>query len=381
VSTAVTGRKFKFNQFTAFLLIIAVQSFISTLLSSHFDICFSYWVNFLKVLVVSYLITILVTSERELKIVFLLIALSLGFEGAKQGWANMVLNPGAPNNNEIPFLGDNNCVAVGMLMLVPIFRSLFPSINKRIFKIGFIIMIVGVVYRALSTYSRGGFLSFCALCVMWWFRSKNKLISLIAIILIAAIILPIFPQSFWDRMGTISTDENKTDRSAFSRVHFWKVGFDMALNNPLFGVGVYGYKYEFDKYDYTHGEYGTGRSVHSMWFGILSELGFIGMILFLGIYFYSWYMCTATRKKCRNIPELSYLANYSSAIEVGLVVCAIGGTFLPFQYVEMLWHYFALSSTIYSIANASYLSMEVASSNSDAPSRLKFNATNNAVAI
>ena len=39
-----------------------------------------------------------------------------------------------------------------------------------------------------------------------------------------------------------------------------------------------------------------------------------------------------------------------STIEGGLVAFAVGGTFLPFQYTEMLWHVLALSMALDAIA-------------------------------
>jgi hypothetical protein len=45
------------------------------------------------------LLVVLVTTEERLRMVFVLICVSLAFEGAKQGWAQLVLNPGGVNSN------------------------------------------------------------------------------------------------------------------------------------------------------------------------------------------------------------------------------------------------------------------------------------------
>ena len=97
--------------------------------------------------------------------------LSLGFEAAKQGWAQLVLNPGARNDNSIPFLGDNNVVAVGMAMLTPILTALAAT-STGWYKRGSQFVNVGIVYRGLSTYSRGGFLSFGAVAGFAFLRSR-----------------------------------------------------------------------------------------------------------------------------------------------------------------------------------------------------------------
>lgn len=42
-------------------------------------------------------------------------------------------------------------------------------------------------------------------------------------------------------------------------------------------------------------------------------------------------------------PDMADLLPYATAIEMGLVVFAVGGAFVIFQYTEMLWHFLGLS--------------------------------------
>jgi hypothetical protein len=44
------------------------------------------------------------------------------------------------------------------------------------------------------------------------------------------------------------------------------------------------------------------------------------------------------------------LKQYAVAIETTLLAAAVGGTFLSFQYVEMLWHFFGISIAMEQIA-------------------------------
>jgi hypothetical protein len=41
---------------------------------------------------------------------------------------------------------------------------------------------------------------------------------------------------------------------------------------------------------------------------------------------------------------------YATALESGLVAFMVGGTFVPFQYIEMLWHYFGLTIALERVA-------------------------------
>ena len=53
----------------------------------------------------------------------------------------------------------------------------------------------------------------------------------------------------------------------------------MARAKPLTGVGFNGFRASYNTYDTTPGQYGEDRSVHSVWFGLLSEIGLPGAAL------------------------------------------------------------------------------------------------------
>ena len=169
--------------------------------------------------------SVLITTESDLRLVLTVIALSLGFEAGKQGWAQLVLNPGAKNNNSIPFLGDNNLVAVGMAMLLPIVGALAAT-STGWWRRGFQFLSVGVLYRAVSTYSRGGLLAVSSVGAVYVWRSPHRLRTVLALVIAVAIILPVLPSEYWDRMSTISASGEEIDESAAGRLHFWEVAID-----------------------------------------------------------------------------------------------------------------------------------------------------------
>jgi len=342
ISTLITNIKFRFTFFSFLLILAAIHSFMSTELSKYSSYSFPYWIDFIKVVVISYLITMLIKSEKELKIVLIVISLSLGLEAAKQGWVNLILRPGGANMNNHPVLGDNNGVAVGMFMLVPILLAIYKTTEQKLIKFGFAFLAIGITYRGLSTYSRGGLLSFLTICFIFWLQSKYKFKSLLVIVLLSALILPAFPQKFWDRMSTITDTGDEMDSSVSGRLYFWSVAWNMAKDKPLFGVGHFAYQAAYNDYDYS-GIYGQKRAVHSAWFGVLAEWGIVGLILYLYIYLYSLFSCAKARKICNNIPEYSQLKIYCNSIEISLIAGCVGISFLTLQYLEFLWHFFALA--------------------------------------
>ena len=343
-STFITGVKLRFTLFAGLLSLAAVHSLLSAVLSDYSTAALSSWMNFIKLIVISYLLTMLVRSEKELKITLIVISLSLGVEGAKQGWVRLITSPGSVNTNGQPFLGDNNGVAIGMIMLAPLLFALYQTTERKLIKYGFLFLAIGVMYRALSTYSRGGFLAFFAMLIIFWLRSKHKVRTLFIVAILCVLILPTFPEEFWDRMNTITVDGGEDrEGSAASRLYYWELGLEMAKSSPVFGIGHESYSRAYNAFDITDGQWGPNRAVHSSWFGILAEWGFLGLALFLSIYFYSLYSCVQARKKCKNNPELKSFLIYNNGIETSLLAGAVGISFLTFQYLEMLWHFFALA--------------------------------------
>jgi probable O-glycosylation ligase (exosortase A-associated) len=279
----------------------------------------------------------------------LTIALALGLAQAKQGWFYLLTSPGA-NNNPIAFLGDNNGTAVGMLMLVPLIGFLIQTTKKKRAKRFFAIILVGCLYRALSTYSRGGFLAAIAMGGVWWLRSHYKFRNLLATLVILVIVLPALPDAFWNRMGTIQKYEEEQDESALGRLYYWSLALQMATANPILGVGFNSYNKAYDAYDVSRGRYGKERSVHNSFLGVLAELGYVGFFFFLFILWTSFRACDQVRRLALRNETLLDLGKSAVAVQTSLVAFVVGGSFVPFQYNEMLWHLIGLSIVLRRLA-------------------------------
>ncbi len=342
---------------TGLVAVFLIHNLISLMVSSYTDeLSWIAFEQFAKAAIITLLIPLLVDSDQKLRLLLLTMGLSLGFEGAKQGWAQLVTNPGAVNTNQVPFLGDNNHVAVGMLMLVPVLGSLGASATlgweRRLHKF----LAVGVLYRALATYSRGGFLSALVLGGVALVRSKRRGRALMAIALVTALILPVMPEAFWDRMGSILTPgeirsevaggQVVEDSSARGRLHFWSVARSMAESQPIFGVGHSNYSRAYNDYDTSLGQYGESRAVHSSWFGTLAELGVVGLLLFVSIMVLTLRAGGATRRMMRDSPDRSMLYQAGIMLETSMLVFCVGGTFVTMQYNEMVWHFIGIGMTL-----------------------------------
>lgn len=339
----ITGR-------SALLFLYLGWALLSTTQGLNVDYSFGYWWEFAKAVIVTYLLTCVITTAADLRLVMLVITASLGFEAVKQGWAQLILNPGAPNVNRIPFLGDNNLVAVGMSMLLPMVAALGATATQKWQRRAFQFVSIGVLYRAISTYSRGGLLALGAVGGMHFWRSPYKLRTLAAVVLALAVIVPVLPQEYWDRMSTITAAPDERDASQIGRLHFWQVALVMAEDHPVLGIGHRGYEAAYDDYDWTDGELGTKRAVHSAWFGVLAEAGYPGLLLYIAIVVSSLLACRRVRLSAKRGEIPGPLGAYAVGFETALVAFVVGGSFVSFQYSEMLWHYFGLTMALERVA-------------------------------
>lgn len=337
--TLLSREKLPFDWRCGLLLLLVAFTGVSSASSPFVQRTLPFWIEFAKSLMITYFIVVLTTDVKRMRLLLVAMVVSLGFEGAKQGWAQLLLNPGAVNANKIPFLGDNNGVAVGMVMLLPLAGLLAQTAHRRWEKRLFLVLLVGVAYRAISTHSRGGFLAMGGVAAMELVRSPHRLKVLVVIVLCAALIVPALGDTFWDRMSTIvASEDEERDASASGRLHFWRVAVAIANAHPVGGVGLWGYHEAYDAHDDANGAFGFKRAVHSSWFGVLAETGYPGFALYVVILGTALMTCRRIARDAQATGALAPLQPYARALEVSLIGFSIGGSFVALQYNEMYWH-------------------------------------------
>jgi probable O-glycosylation ligase (exosortase A-associated) len=339
----VSSERLSFNLAVWLIILFTLHALVSTLISPYPVWTWVWWKRFSKVAAISVLIIGLVNSPDRFRLTLMVITFALGFEGAKQGWAYIVLRPNEPNANPLEILGDNNGVALGMLMLCTVILALFQTSTKPWEKWVFGFLLIGCLFRSLTSHSRGGLLAFVAMSLVYLLRSQHRIRYLLGMGTVATVLLLSLPSTYWTRMETIGAVPEQRDVSAISRMHFWRVARIMANDHPLFGVGTIGFERAYNDYDPTNGGFGTNRAVHSTWFGVLADQGYVGFVMFVTILLYALRTLSRVRGMPKGLPDRDRLFTYAGALQTALVTLAVGGTFLSYHYVEITWHFIALS--------------------------------------
>lgn len=139
---------------------------------------------------------------------------------------------------------------------------------------------------------------------------------------------------FWERMETIQEYED-SEKSGSHRTEFWLATFDMLEDHPM-GLGVRGYN-KISKFYLDPEKYGDlNKSVHSSWFQVLAEIGWIGLALFIGMLRCCYKLSVTTK---RYLVENQKIDQYflMFAIETSLLSYLVAATFINRCRAEILY--------------------------------------------
>lgn len=275
-----------------------------------------------------------VLHRREHLVAFLWVnVLSLGFYGFKGGIFTLLTGGssrvwGPPGG----FIEGNNELALALIMAIPLMYYLRLTTSSPWIRRGLVLLMVLTVASALGTQSRGAFLAIVAMSVFLWWRSQKRAQILVPIVLVAAGMLLFMPESWYGRMATIG--DYRQDGSAMGRIDTWWTMFHLA-NDRLFGGG-FGI-YSTDVFSAYAPPTAKVRAAHSIYFQVLGEHGWIGLVLFLSVWVSGWTLASRVRRlaSLALAGELRSLGLLAGMCQVALVGYAVGGAFLSLAYFDL----------------------------------------------
>lgn len=228
------------------------------------------------------------------------------------------------------FIEGNNEFALAMVMIIPLLHFLQLQMQNKWGRRGLSLTMLLCTASALGSHSRGALLALIAMGAMFWWRSQRKGVMSVLILVVVLALVPMMPEEWFNRMETIETYQE--DTSAMGRINAWIVAWEVAKTH-FFGAGMH---YEYPEFFYAYGTYETTvRAAHSIYFQILGNHGFIGLFLFVLIWFLTYSTGEWLRKHSYNIPETKWAADLGAMVQVGLIGYAVGGAFLSLPYFDL----------------------------------------------
>jgi putative inorganic carbon (HCO3(-)) transporter len=234
------------------------------------------------------------------------------------------------------FIEDNNEFAVALIMTIPLLRFLQKQLQNRWGRHALTGVMVLLVISAIGSHSRGALLAVVAMVALLWWRDSNRLRNLIFIVPVAIAVLQFASDRWFARMETIG--EFETDMSSLGRISAWWTAFNLAKVH-LFGVGFNAARPELFILYSPYPDLVQGA--HSIYFQILGNHGFIGLLLWLTIWLLTWQSAGWLRKHAAGIPQAQWAAHFGAMAQVSLVGYFVGGAFLSLAYFDLPYNVMA----------------------------------------
>jgi len=307
-----------------------------------------YW----KIIIMSLAVMWILNSARQLSAVSVLITLS-GLLVGCVALFNSINGIGLVEGSRVTIgrdigsmLGDPNDLALVLMFPYAFALSvlLIPG-SQRFYRALCLVICLVLLFAVIATQSRGGLLGVLAVSGIFalrYIRSKSLLLLLAG----AASLLLYLASGISDRSSG-GAAEDGIDASAMGRLYAWEAAFRMALDNPLTGVGLNNFYFNYFFYS-THWD-GLNHAVHSTWFGVLAETGMLGLLVFIccivSLIKTARHTIQRIEKDPQHFPAPVRIMAY--AVYSGLVGTVVSGTFLTQGFN---WPIYLLAALIISVA-------------------------------
>jgi probable O-glycosylation ligase (exosortase A-associated) len=291
-----------------------------------------------KILLMTFITIMLINSQLKLRYLLLVIALSVGLIGLKGGlWVFLTGGANRVYGPDGSFLADNNDLALALNMTLPLLLYLSKDEPKQwlrcLLKGCFVMTFIAIVF----TYSRGGFLAMVLVSCLLLIKARYKALAGIILMIGVVALLFLAPQKWSERMNTIDTYEQ--DASAMGRINAWQTAINIAIARPLTGGGFNTWTPAvFMRYS---PQAWNVRDVHSSYFEILGEHGFIALILYLLLLTYALLTTSRLKWTIRRNPNLQWAQHYPDMLQVSIFAYMLGGAFLGRAYFDLFYHMIA----------------------------------------
>jgi O-antigen ligase len=209
-------------------------------------------------------------------------------------------------------IGNPNDLAAHVLLLLPfiLYFAFGAGQNKllRALALGCGFYSVWII---LGTSSRGALIALAAMAIYLFFNASGaqRIATLVAIPVLAAVLVTILPEQNLARLGTIFNSEQSTaaargiaaeaGESFESRSYLLKKSIEFTFQHPIFGVGPG----QFSNYEgltsRAVGEHGNWHETHNSYTQISSECGLPAAIMMLAALVGSLVLVSRTLKKAR----------------------------------------------------------------------------------
>ena len=289
-----------------------------------------YFIELSKVLLMYFLIVNLIDTRRKFGIALWVIFAGTIYISMLGIFQNYGIAPGiAGTLTESDFgrvkgfgIFDNpNYLAYGIAFMIPL--ALYACYYVRAWPVRLFSMVaISAIFLPCIyfTGSRGGLLCTALTICFCVFQDRKLKVSIagglisIGVIFILLNTIPV--------LGTVETYHD--DASAMGRVEAWRGGFSMLMASPLLGVG------------YAQFEENWVRDSHNSFVEVGSELGLIGLFVWIGLLYFSYKYLRSVAQNLAGTTERRDIM-YAKSLKASLIAFVCGSFFASLGYYMLLY--------------------------------------------
>lgn len=254
---------------------------------------------------------------------------------------------------------DPNDLAMILTVCLPFALYLFHlgSVRTKVIAAAAVAVVIPAI---IATQSRMGFLALIILGLLYVARGVSRKVGFSTRALVGALsvilVVGIASAQYWERINTLLDEDN----TGAGRTVVWKRGLQIALENPLLGVGpgafpsVYGRMLragEFELVGDSHVDHGW-KSAHNSYLLVLVELGFPGLFVFLGLCISSMARLVRIGIAYKKDSVHAYVFEIARVVEIALSIFLFCAFFLSLSWSPVLLSLLAAGILIRKIAHA-----------------------------
>jgi len=296
------------------------------------------WKKVMKIDFMILVALVLLNSRKHLMTLVWLLVFSLGFYGFKggiftiaHGGAYRVWGP------EGTFIEGNNELALAIIVVIPLMRFLQLRTKARWGRFALTALMILSGIAALGTQSRGALIAILSMALVMWWRNKSKMVFGMFLVVVGIGMVALMPSTWDERMASIT--EYQQDGSAMGRINAWWMAWNLAKDRFAGGGFDIYVPQIFNAYAPNPSDI---HAAHSIYFQVLGEHGFIGLVLFVLIWVAVWRSAGHLRRNGPLRPESAWLADLGAMCQVSLVGYLVGGAFLSLAYFDLPYNILVL---------------------------------------
>ncbi|HEY1373679.1 MAG TPA: O-antigen ligase family protein [Candidatus Binatia bacterium] len=298
-----------------------------------------------RTLIVFWLVSNIINSSQRLYRTFWalsLMAVPLAVTAMVHFFSGVYFSPTAADRiagYDAPLTANPNDLALMLNLILPLTIALLLTHRRLSVRLLLLTAIFLSAAAVIMTFSRTGFLTLLTLLplYLWKLRHRRGRRWVWALVLLILTCVPIVGPAYLDRLSTIANIEADKTGSARERWADMSAAAAFTVDHPLFGAGI------GQNHLAVQEERGPdGGIVHNVYLEYSSELGLIGLAIFLLFYFASIKSAASVQRRAaeEGDTEMLYMGE---AIQVSLIAFGVAAMFHPIAYHMYLFYFAGLA--------------------------------------